>query len=65
MLDKETLINTIITAIRKEKVMWFIVDEIEDSLDYLNKYKLKNIYDNLPEFIKEIKQLNEKYIKSL
>lgn len=65
MMDKNTFIKAIIEEIKKENLMWFIVEEVEDSLDYLNKYKLKNIYDNLSNFIEELKQLNQNYIKSL
>jgi len=65
MMDKNTLIKAIIEEIKNENLMWFIVEEVEDSLDYLNKYKLKNIYDNLSNFIEELKQLNQNYIKSL
>jgi len=65
MMDKNTFIKAIIEEIKKENLMWFIVEEVEDSLDYLNKYKLKNIYDDLSNFIEELKQLNQNYIKSL
>ena len=65
MLDKINMRDSIINALEKENILWFIISEIEDSLDYLNKYKLKNIYDDLSNFIEELKQLNQNYIKSL
>ena len=65
MLDKKNMIDTIIESLKKEKILNFIIYEVEDSLDYLNKYKIKNILDNLNDFVKEVKTLNENYIESL
>ena len=65
MTEKYDLIDKIITEVSKLDVMWFIKEEIEDSLDYLNKYKLMNIYENIEAFCQDIQQVNKNYIKSL
>ena len=64
-MDKFELKEKIIEAIKNLDIMWFIVEEVEDSLDYLNKYKLLNIYENIESFLIDIKNVNENYIKSL
>ena len=55
----------IVYRLYKAGIMWFILDEVDDSLIYLNKYKLKNIFDNVDEFVKHMKIVNQNYIDSL
>ena len=61
MQEKEKLKQKIVQALNKEGIIWFIVQEVEDSLDYLNKYKLQNIVDNLDLFVNDIKRLSNSY----
>jgi len=65
MEEKTKIITKIIDRLNKENILWFIVEEVEDSLDYLNKYKLKNIENNLDSFILNLKKVNENYVNSL
>jgi len=62
---KEQWKQEIIARLEKENLMWFIVDEIKDSLDYLNPYKVKNVYENLDRLITELKEINANYIRNL
>ena len=62
---KEQWKQEIIARLEKENLMWFIVDEIRDSLNYLNPYKVKNVYENLDRLITELKEINENYIRKL
>ena len=62
---KEQWKKEIIARLEKENLMWFIVDEIKDSLDYLNPYKVKNVYENLDQLVMSLKEINENYIKKL
>ena len=52
---KEQWKKEIIARLEKENLMWFIVDEIKDSLDYLNPYKVKNVYENLDPLVMNFK----------
>lgn len=65
MTEKEKLIEKISEEIRKYNIFSFIVEEIENSLVYINKYKLQNIYDNINEFIEDILKINQDYIEWL
>lgn len=65
MTEKEKLIEKILEEIRKYNIFSFIVEEIENSLVYINKYKLQNIYDNINEFIEDILKINQDYIEWL
>jgi len=65
MNEKDVLKEKIIRKIDKVDILWFLKNEVYDSLDYLNKYKLKNLYLNIDEFIKDLKRINIYYIKSL
>ncbi len=58
MSEKQKLKQKILNKLEKEKFLNIILEEIDDSLDYLNKYKLKNIYDNINSFIEELKVIN-------
>ena len=58
MSEKQKLKQKILNKLKKEKFLNIILEEIDDSLDYLNKYKLKNIYDNINSFIEELKVIN-------
>ena len=58
MSEKQKLKQKILNKLGKEKFLNIILEEIDDSLDYLNKYKLKNIYDNINAFIEELKVIN-------
>ena len=62
---KEQWKQEIIARLEKENLMWFIVDEIRDSLDYLNPYKVKNVYENLDRLVTELKEINANYIRKL
>ncbi len=55
----------IISALENENILWFIIEEIWDSLEYLNVYKIKNVYENLDSFVNRIKLINENYIKAI
>ena len=55
----------IISKLKKENILWFIIDEIEDSLDFLNPYKIKNVYENVDQLILSLKQIEQSYIKGL
>lgn len=65
MNEKEVLKEKIIKKLEKVDILWFIKNEVYDSLDYLNKYKLKNLYLNMDKFIEDLKRINTYYIKSL
>lgn len=65
MTEKEKLIEKILEEIEKYNIFSFIVEEIENSLVYINKYKLQNIYDNINEFIEDILKINQDYIEWL
>jgi len=62
MTEKEKLIEKISEEIWKYNIFDFIVEEIENSLVYINKYKLQNIYNNINEFIEDILKINQDYI---
>lgn len=64
-MDKEQLKTIIIDSLKNKDIMWFIISEVEDSLDYLNKYKLKNIVDNLDAFIDDLEELSKNYVMNL
>jgi len=55
----------IISKLEKENILWFIVEEVKDSLDYLNPYKMKNVYENLDQLIFALKQIEQSYIEGL
>ncbi len=65
MNEKEVLKEKIIKKLEKVDILWFLKNEVYDSLDYLNKYKLKNLYLNMDKFIEDLKRINTYYIKSL
>lgn len=65
MTEKEKLIEKILEEIEKYNIFSFIVEEIENSLVYINKYKLQNIYDNINGFIEDILKINQDYIEWL
>jgi len=62
---KEFWKSEIIARLEKEEIVWFIVDEVRDSLDYLNPYKIKNVYENLDKFVTSLKELSSNYITKL
>jgi len=62
MSEKYKLKQKIIKKLEDEGFVSIIIDEVFDSLDYLNKYKLKNIYDNIAYFVEDLKVLNIKFI---
>lgn len=55
----------ILDSLKKQNIMPFIIEEVADSLYYLNRYKIKNIKNNLNLFINKIILLNVYYCKSL
>ena len=55
----------IISKLEKENILWFIVEEVKDSLDYLNPYKMKNVYENLDQLVLALKQIEQSYIEGL
>ncbi len=57
--------ENIIIKCEKYDIMPFIIDEISDSLAYLNQYKIANIQDNIDCFIDKIISLNNNYCNSL
>ncbi len=61
MQEKEKLKEKIIQSLQQAGIIWFIIQEVEDSLDYLNKYKLKNIVDNLDLFVKDMEKISNSY----
>ena len=61
MQEKEILKEKIIKELNNTGIIWFLIQEVEDSLDYLNKYKLQNIIDNLDLFVEDIKKLSNSY----
>ena len=66
MKDKKDLWKEeIISKLEKENILWFIVEEVKDSLDYLNPYKMKNVYENLDQLIFALKQIEQSYIEGL
>ena len=46
-------------------ILPFLVEEIMQSLDYMNAYKIKNVYDKLDEFVGKIKDIQKSYIESI
>jgi len=62
---KEFWKSEIIARLEKEEIVWFIVDEVRDSLDYLNPYKIKNVYENLDKLVNSLKELSSNYITKL
>ncbi len=58
MSEKQKLKQKILNRLVKENLLNVILEEINDSLDYLNKYKLQNIYDNINYFIEDLKNIN-------
>ncbi len=58
MSEKQKLKQKILNKLVKENLLNIILEEINDSLDYLNKYKLQNIYDNINYFIEDLKNIN-------
>jgi len=58
MSEKQKLKQKIWNRLKEEQLLNIILEEITDSLDYLNKYKLQNIYDNINYFIDDLKKIN-------
>ena len=58
MSEKQKLKQKILNKLVKENLLNIILEEINDSLDYLNKYKLQNIYDNINYFVEDLKNIN-------
>ncbi len=58
MSEKQKLKQKILNKLEKEQFLNIVLEEIADSLDYLNKYKLQNIYDNIVYFIHDLKTIN-------
>jgi len=55
----------LINELKKHNIMPFILQEVEDSLSYLNKYKLKNVYKNMDIFVKKLLSISNMYKKSI
>lgn len=55
----------IMKKLEEYDILPFILDEIEDSLDYMNKYKLQNIIKNIESLAKKLENLNKSYKNSL
>jgi len=62
---KELWKNEIIARLEKEQILGFIIDEVRDSLDYLNPYKMQNVYKNLNTLVSSLKDLTKNYSAKL
>lgn len=55
----------IIKKLKEKDILPFILNEIEDSLDYMNKYKLQNILKSIDQLSKHLETLDKNYKNSL
>jgi len=65
MSEKQKLKQKILNRLKQEQLVNIILEEITDSLDYLNKYKLQNIYDNINYFVADLKKVNLSFVNWL
>ena len=63
-MQKNDLIDIIYEKLyHEEEIMGFIKNEVYDSLYYLNRYKLENLYLNIDQLINNLKELSNNYKK--
>ena len=46
-------------------ILPFLVEEVMQSLDYMNAYKVRNVYEKLDEFVEKIKNIQNSYVNSI
>jgi len=57
--------NEILDKLTQAGILDFLVIEVISSVNYLNYYKTKSIYDRIDELIKELKEIQKDYIEDL
>jgi len=57
--------SKIIAELKKKGILGFLVEEISDSLNYLNSYKVKNVYENLDLLIADLSNIQTNYIREV
>ena len=62
---KLQLENEIIARLEKEWILWFLVKEVKESLEYLNFYKIRNVHENIDLLLADLINIQNSYIKSL
>jgi len=64
-LQKQKWIDSVEKALIKANILKFLVDEIVDSMYYLNLYKAKNVYDNVDYLVEKMKKINDDYVAKI
>jgi arginine repressor len=54
--------NEIIARLEKAGILKFLINEVADSLDYLNLYKVKNVYNGIDKLITTLKEMQTNYM---
>jgi len=54
--------NEIIAKLEKAGILKFLINEVADSLDYLNLYKVKNVYNGIDKLITTLKEMQTNYM---
>ncbi len=57
--------NEIIAKLERKWILWFLIEEIKDSLEYLNAYKVKNVYENVDLLLADLSAIQTTYLKEL
>jgi len=57
--------NKILDKLTDAGILDFLIIEVISSIDYLNYYKTKSVYDKIDNLIQELKEIQKDYIDDL
>jgi len=46
-------------------ILPFLIEEVMQSLGYMNAYKIKNVYEKVDEFVEKVKNIQKSYVNSI